>query len=237
MRQEMHDRQHAALRIGVGSQNSLALRKGARVVGHLALEETQRVRPAEPQDAQVKQTTGCRYGASAHHGIKMGARCAMSSVRRNASIKPSSGAIFWQTFARDDAFRSRGPSRRRYPLPAARNGLPFRPCRARWADATAQNPRVLAIGSCVAAVSIFNCTSLTQGLMPARARPISPHLQIYRWQIGNSLSILHRLTGIALSLGLCAPCYWLVSLAAGTDPMPRLQGSLRVHSGSCYSSH
>jgi succinate dehydrogenase / fumarate reductase, cytochrome b subunit len=46
-------------------------------------------------------------------------------------------------------------------------------------------------------------------------RPISPHLQIYRWQIGNSLSILHRLTGIALALGLLALCYWLVSLAGG----------------------
>ncbi|HWG67947.1 MAG TPA: succinate dehydrogenase, cytochrome b556 subunit [Steroidobacteraceae bacterium] len=47
------------------------------------------------------------------------------------------------------------------------------------------------------------------------ARPTSPHLQIYRWQIGNSLSILHRLTGIALALGLLALCYWLVSLAGG----------------------
>lgn len=51
--------------------------------------------------------------------------------------------------------------------------------------------------------------------MPARARPTSPHLEIYRWQIGNSLSILHRLTGVALALGLLALCYWLVSLAGG----------------------
>jgi succinate dehydrogenase / fumarate reductase cytochrome b subunit len=51
--------------------------------------------------------------------------------------------------------------------------------------------------------------------MPARARPTSPHLEIYRWQIGNSLSILHRLTGIALALGLPALAYWLVSLAGG----------------------
>jgi succinate dehydrogenase / fumarate reductase, cytochrome b subunit len=51
--------------------------------------------------------------------------------------------------------------------------------------------------------------------MPARIRPVSPHLQIYRWQIGNSLSILHRLTGIALALGLIALCYWLISLASG----------------------
>ena len=51
--------------------------------------------------------------------------------------------------------------------------------------------------------------------MPARTRPLSPHLQIYRWQIGNSLSILHRLTGIALSLGLLALSYWLIALAGG----------------------
>jgi succinate dehydrogenase / fumarate reductase, cytochrome b subunit len=48
-----------------------------------------------------------------------------------------------------------------------------------------------------------------------RTRPTSPHWQIYRWQIGSSLSILHRLTGIALALGLLALCYWLVSLAGG----------------------
>jgi succinate dehydrogenase / fumarate reductase cytochrome b subunit len=52
-------------------------------------------------------------------------------------------------------------------------------------------------------------------MMPARARPTSPHVQIYRWQIGNSLSFLHRVTGVALALGLPALCYWLVSLAGG----------------------
>ena len=51
--------------------------------------------------------------------------------------------------------------------------------------------------------------------MPIRARPTSPHLGVYRWQIGNSLSILHRLTGIALAFALLALCYWLVSLAGG----------------------
>lgn len=51
--------------------------------------------------------------------------------------------------------------------------------------------------------------------MPARIRPISPHLQIYRWQIGNSLSILHRLTGVALVAALIALCSWLVALAGG----------------------
>ncbi len=51
--------------------------------------------------------------------------------------------------------------------------------------------------------------------MPARARPLSPHWQIYRWQIGNSLSILHRITGAALALGLVALSYWLTSVAGG----------------------
>jgi succinate dehydrogenase / fumarate reductase, cytochrome b subunit len=53
--------------------------------------------------------------------------------------------------------------------------------------------------------------------MPLRARPLSPHLQVYRWQMGNTLSILHRLTGIALALGLVALSYWLVSLAGGEE--------------------
>lgn len=51
--------------------------------------------------------------------------------------------------------------------------------------------------------------------MPARVRPTSPHVWLYRWQIGNTLSILHRLTGAALGLGLIALSYWLVSLAGG----------------------
>jgi len=46
-------------------------------------------------------------------------------------------------------------------------------------------------------------------------RPTSPHLQIYRWQLGNSLSILHRLTGVGLAFGLMALCFWLVSVAGG----------------------
>ena len=53
--------------------------------------------------------------------------------------------------------------------------------------------------------------------MPARVRPLSPHLQVYRWQIGNTLSILHRLTGLALALGLIALSYWFVSLASGEE--------------------
>jgi succinate dehydrogenase / fumarate reductase, cytochrome b subunit len=51
--------------------------------------------------------------------------------------------------------------------------------------------------------------------MPPRVRPTSPHVLIYRWQIGNTLSILHRLTGAALAVGLIALSYWLIALASG----------------------
>lgn len=51
--------------------------------------------------------------------------------------------------------------------------------------------------------------------MPVRARPLSPHLQVYRWQMGNTLSILHRATGVGLALGIVALTYWLISLASG----------------------
>jgi succinate dehydrogenase / fumarate reductase, cytochrome b subunit len=53
--------------------------------------------------------------------------------------------------------------------------------------------------------------------MPARGRPTSPHVWLYRWQIGNTLSILHRFTGAALALGLIALSYWFVSLAGGPE--------------------
>ncbi len=47
------------------------------------------------------------------------------------------------------------------------------------------------------------------------SRPLSPHLQVYRWQISSTLSILHRLTGVGLSLGAVALVGWLLALAAG----------------------
>ncbi len=47
------------------------------------------------------------------------------------------------------------------------------------------------------------------------SRPLSPHLQVYRWAVSNTLSILHRMTGVALSVGAIALVSWLLALAAG----------------------
>lgn len=46
-------------------------------------------------------------------------------------------------------------------------------------------------------------------------RPLSPHLSIYRPQITSTLSILHRITGVGLTLGAVGVVWWL--LAAATD--------------------
>ena len=46
-------------------------------------------------------------------------------------------------------------------------------------------------------------------------RPIAPHLQVYRPQLTSVLSILHRCTGMALSLGTIPLIVWLGSIAEG----------------------
>ncbi len=46
-------------------------------------------------------------------------------------------------------------------------------------------------------------------------RPLSPHLQVYRPQLTSILSILHRLTGVALAVGTLLLIYWLAAAASG----------------------
>ena len=48
-------------------------------------------------------------------------------------------------------------------------------------------------------------------------RPLSPHLGIYKWQLTMTLSIIHRATGIALSVGTILLAWLLIALAAGPD--------------------
>jgi succinate dehydrogenase / fumarate reductase cytochrome b subunit len=55
-------------------------------------------------------------------------------------------------------------------------------------------------------------------------RPLSPHLQVYRPQITSVLSILHRLTGVALTVGTLLLTWWLVAAAYGPDEFATVQG-------------
>ena len=52
-------------------------------------------------------------------------------------------------------------------------------------------------------------------------RPLSPFL-IYRWEISNTLSFLHRATGVMLSIGSLALVGWLMSVVSGHDAYARL---------------
>ena len=48
-------------------------------------------------------------------------------------------------------------------------------------------------------------------------RPMSPHLQVWRWHVTMLTSILHRVTGVGLYLGALIVAAWAISLASGPE--------------------
>ena len=54
-------------------------------------------------------------------------------------------------------------------------------------------------------------------------RPLSPHVQTYRWTLTMALSIVHRATGIALYFGTLLLAWWLLSAAAGQQAFAWMQ--------------
>ncbi|HMO68957.1 MAG TPA: succinate dehydrogenase, cytochrome b556 subunit [Novosphingobium sp.] len=64
-----------------------------------------------------------------------------------------------------------------------------------------------------------------------KARPISPHLQIWRWGPAMAASILHRVTGNGLAVaGLGVLVWWLGALASG----PEAYAAFMAHATSWY---
>jgi succinate dehydrogenase / fumarate reductase cytochrome b subunit len=57
-------------------------------------------------------------------------------------------------------------------------------------------------------------------------RPMSPHLQVWRWHITMLTSIAHRATGIALYVGALILAGWAVSLAMGAEAFGRYRALL-----------
>src|SRR6185503_11782113 len=49
------------------------------------------------------------------------------------------------------------------------------------------------------------------------ARPLSPHLQVYRLPLAAWLSISHRITGIGLTVGMLLLTWWVAAAAYGPD--------------------
>ena len=59
--------------------------------------------------------------------------------------------------------------------------------------------------------------------MPSHDRPISPHLQVYKPQLTSVLSIVHRATGVALTVGTFLLVYWLAAAAGGEESYAHAQ--------------
>ncbi|EWS77534.1 succinate dehydrogenase, cytochrome b556 subunit [Xylella taiwanensis] len=81
--------------------------------------------------------------------------------------------------------------------------------------------------------------------MVTRERPLSPHLQIYRWQVQMVTSILHRATGVFLSLGVLVIAAGLLALMFGSGAWDCFRSCLDLWYGQfflllwtwCFSYH
>lgn len=59
--------------------------------------------------------------------------------------------------------------------------------------------------------------------MAMSERPLSPHLQVWRWNVTMALSILHRATGVGLGLGSLLLAWWLIAAASGPEAFATAQ--------------
>ena len=53
--------------------------------------------------------------------------------------------------------------------------------------------------------------------MQDKNNPLSPHLQIYKWQISSLLSITHRIVGVINILAITIICFLSLSLLLGAE--------------------
>jgi len=66
---------------------------------------------------------------------------------------------------------------------------------------------------------------------PPDTRPLSPHLQVWRWHITMAASIANRAAGVGLLVGAFALVYWLWALAAGAETFAEVNGLLATLPG------
>jgi succinate dehydrogenase / fumarate reductase cytochrome b subunit len=70
---------------------------------------------------------------------------------------------------------------------------------------------------------------MTQGVSGPRGpadRPMSPHLQVWRWHVTMATSIFHRAAIIALYVGALVLAGWLIALATGNEAYDSYTGLL-----------
>ncbi len=67
--------------------------------------------------------------------------------------------------------------------------------------------------------------------MQNNSNPLSPHLEIYKWQISSLLSIAHRIVGVINILAITLICIWTLSLLVGENSYEITQLFLRSFFG------
>ena len=61
--------------------------------------------------------------------------------------------------------------------------------------------------------------------------PLTPHLQIYKWQISSLLSITHRIVGVINIIAITFVCLWVISLLLGNKNYEIIQFVLKSFFG------
>jgi succinate dehydrogenase / fumarate reductase, cytochrome b subunit len=67
--------------------------------------------------------------------------------------------------------------------------------------------------------------------MKYKNNPLSPHLQIYKWQISSLLSIAHRIVGVINIIAITAICIWSLLLLLGTENYQPINSFLNTFLG------
>ena len=62
-------------------------------------------------------------------------------------------------------------------------------------------------------------------------KPLSPHIQIYSWNISSLISISHRITGVINIVALTIICFWIASLLFGSSIYGIIQNILNSFFG------
>ena len=64
--------------------------------------------------------------------------------------------------------------------------------------------------------------------------PLSPHLQIYKWQISSLLSITHRIVGVINFFAVILICFWVIFITFGQNNYPSLNVVLNTSLGKFF---
>ncbi len=70
--------------------------------------------------------------------------------------------------------------------------------------------------------------------MENKNNPLSPHLQIYSWQISSLLSITHRIVGVINIIAIVFICFWTILLSLGESNYEFIQIFLQSFFGKFF---